>query len=115
VIFDLGLFIESTLVDIDEDVGLAESGQSSKATKKGKIVLDGKAIDAMYVPDFKQTMVSMGQLERMGLTISSSGNIRKFVTDKGDAFLSFYRAPNNLYPLLSTNNNSTSSASKDHS
>ena len=107
---DLGLFVQSSLVEIDEDVGLAESGFSSRATHKGKIIIDGKSLDALYVPDFKQTMVSMGQLERMGLIMNSSGNTRKFVTAKGDTFLTFILAPNNLYPLLPSKNfESTSS------
>ena len=98
---------------IDEDVGLAESGFSSKATHKGKIVIDGKTFDALYVPDFKQTMISMGQLERMGLQIQTKGNVRSFCTDKGDTYLSFYLAPNNLYPILPTHN-STSNANKSN-
>ena len=109
---DRSLFIESTLVEINEDVGLAESGYSSRATHRGKIRIDGAILDAMLVPDFKQTMVSMGQLERMGLKITSSGNVRSFVTNTGDKFLSFYIAPNNLYPLLpSKNTESTSNVS----
>ena len=110
---DKGLFVESSLVKIDEDVGLAESGFSSKATHKGKIVIDGKTLDALYVPDFKQTMISMGQLERMGLHIKTKGNVRSFCTDKGDTYLSFYLAPSNLYPILPTHN-STSNANKSN-
>jgi hypothetical protein len=112
---DRGLFIESTLVEINEDVGLAESGYSSRATHRGKILIDNRPIDALLVPDFKQTMVSMGQLERMGLTMTSSGTVRNFVTDKGDIFLSFYIAPNNLYPLLPRSESSSSSATKSKS
>ena len=108
---DENLFIKSTLVAIDESVGLAESGYSSKATHRGKILIDNKPIDALLVPDFKQTMVSMGQLERMGLTMTSSGTVRNFVTNKGDTFLSFYMAPNNLYPLLPSKDSTSSSSS----
>ncbi len=112
---DIGLFVKSSLVQIDQDVGLAESGFSSKATHKGKIIIDGKALDALYVPDFKQTMISMGQLERMGLHMVSSGSTRKFCTDKGDTFLSFYLAPNNLYPLLPTEQSVSSGKDTDRS
>ena len=106
---DRSLFIESTLVEVNENVGLAESGYSSKATHRGKIKIDGVILDAMLVPDFKQTMVSMGQLEKMGLIMTSSGNVRSFVTDTGNTFLSFYIAPNNLYPLLPTKNTESTS------
>ena len=106
---DLALFVQSSLVEINEDVGLAESGFSSRATHKGKIIIDGKSLDALYVPDFKQTMVSMGQLERMGLIMNSSGNTRKFVTTKGETFLTFILAPNNLYPLLPSKNSESAS------
>ena len=98
---DLGLFIKSSLVPINEPVGLAESGMSSRATHRGKIVVDGKVLDSLFVPDFKQTMISMGQLEKMGLVYTKvSENCRSFLTDKGDVFMSFFVAPNNLYPLL---------------
>ena len=98
---DFGLFIKSSLTPVHEEVGLAESGKASVATHKGKIVIDGRVIDSLYVPDFKQTMVSMGQLERMGLSYTKTAhNVRSFLTDKGDTFLSFFVAPNNLYPLL---------------
>ena len=113
---DRGLFIESSLVTIHEEVGLAESGKMSIATHKGKMVVDGKIIDALYVPDFKQTMISMGQLERMGLTYSKTAhNVRSFLTDKGDVFLSFCIAPNNLYPLLSRSQSASAGVTSDSS
>ena len=106
---DYGLFIHSTLTPINESVMMAESGNSVKATHKGKMVVDGKAIDALYVPDFKQTMISMGQLERMGLVYTRvSENTRSFLTDRGDVFMSFFVAPNNLYPLLPTSQSASS-------
>ena len=113
---DLGLFIQSTLTPIEESVGLAESGYSSRATHKGKIVVDGKTLDALYVPDFKQTMISMGQLERMGLIYTKfSENFRSFVTSGGDTFLSFYVAPDNLYPLLPRAQSSSSGSTREAS
>ena len=101
---DRSIFIESSLVPIYEEVGLAESGKMSVATHKGKMVVDGKVLDGLFVPDFKQTMISMGQLERMGLVYCRTAqNVRSFLTEKGDIFLSFCAAPNNLYPLLPRN------------
>jgi len=109
---DYGLFVKSTLVPINEPVGLAESGETAKATHKGKIVVDGQLIDALYVPRFKQTMISMGQLERMGLIYTKvSESTRSFLTDKGDTFMSFFVAPNNLYPLLPKQSASAGSTS----
>jgi hypothetical protein len=113
---DLGLFIQSTLTPINESVGLAESGKSARATHKGKMVVDGKVLDALYVPDFKQTMISMGQLERMGLVYTKvSENSRSFLTDRGDVFMSFFVAPNNLYPLLPTSQSASSGTTEESS
>ena len=113
---DLGLFIQSTLTPIEESVGLAESGKYARATHKGKIVVDGRTLDALYVPDFKQTMISMGQLERMGLLYTKfSENFRSFVTSGGDIFLSFYVAPDNLYPLLPRAQSSSSGSTREAS
>ena len=111
---DLGLFIESSMSPINEHVGLAGTDVSSKATHRGKMIVDGKILDALYVPDFKQTMISMGQLEKMGLVYTKvSENARSFLTDKGDVFMSFYIAPNNLYPLLPTSQSSSAGTAED--
>ena len=67
---DLSIFDPSSLVPIKESVGLAESGHAVDATHFGKAYIGGQFIDALYVPSFKQTMVSMGQLEKMGLVYS---------------------------------------------
>ena len=111
---DLGLFIESSMSPINEHVGLAGTDVSSKATHRGKMIVDGKVLDALYVPDFKQTMISMGQLEKMGLVYTKvSENARSFLTDKGDVFMSFYIAPNNLYPILPTSQSSSAGTAED--
>ena len=106
---DRSLFDESSLVPIDESVGLAESGISVNATHYGKIHIGNRIIDALYVPDFKQTMVSMGQLEKMGLRYAAMGNMRNFLTPNGSIFLSFELANNNLYNLVSPSHSTSSS------
>jgi hypothetical protein len=109
---DKSLFVPSSLSPINESVGLAESGHAVKATHFGKICIGGKLIDALYVPDFRQTMVSMGQLEKMGLRYSALDNTRNFLTPNGSVFLSFTLATNNLYFLVPpSHTNSASSAS----
>jgi len=108
---DKGLFVPSSLTPINESVGLAESGHEAKATHYGKISVGGQLIDALYVPDFRQTMISMGQLEKMGLRYTTIGNIRHFLTPNNSVFLSFELAANNLYILSSSiSSNSASSA-----
>ena len=108
---DKGLFVPSSLSPINESVGLAESGHKAKATHYGKISVGGQLIDALYVPDFRQTMISMGQLEKLGLRYTVIGNIRNFLTPNNAIFLSFTLAANNLYILSSsTSSNSASSA-----
>ena len=106
---DKGLFVPSSLSPINESVGLAESGHQAKATHYGKISVNGHLIDALYVPDFRQTMISMGQLEKMGLRYTVIGNIRNFLTTNNAVYLSFTLASNNLY-ILSSSANSASSA-----
>ena len=108
---DKGLFVTSSLSPINESVGLAESGHAVEATHYGKISVGGQLIDALYVPDFRQTMISMGQLEKMGLRYTVIGNIRNFLTPNNSVFLSFTLAANNLYVLSSSVcSNSASSA-----
>ena len=106
---DKGLFVPSSLSPISESVGLAESGHAVKATHYGKIAVDGELIDALYVPDFRQTMISMGQLEKMGLTYKVAGNLRHFYTPNDSIYLSFNLSPNNLY-ILSPRQNSNSAS-----
>ena len=108
---DISIFDKSSLIPIDESVGLAESGMSVNATHYGKIHIGNRTIDALYVPDFKQTMVSMGQLEKMGLRYAAMGNMRNFLTPNGSIFLSFELANNNLYNLASSPHSTSSSTS----
>jgi hypothetical protein len=107
---DKGLFVPSSLSPIDESVGLAESGHAVKATHYGKIVVDGELIDSLYVPDFRQTMISMGQLEKMGLTYKVEGNLRHFYTPNNSIYLSFNISSNNLYILSPRQNSNSASA-----
>ena len=107
---DKGLFVPSSLSPIDESVGLAESGHAVKATHYGKIVVDGELVDSLYVPDFRQTMISMGQLEKMGLTYKVAGNLRHFYTPNDSIYLSFNLSPNNLYILSPRQNSNSASA-----
>ena len=107
---DKGLFVPSSLSPINESVGLAESGHAVKATHYGKIIVDGELIDSLYVPDFRQTMVSMGQLEKMGLTYKVEGNLRHFYTPNNSIYLSFNISSNNLYILSPRQNSNSASA-----
>ena len=110
---DEGLFLPGSLVKIDESVGMAESGLSAKATHYGKLCINGHLIDALFVPQFKQTMISLGQLERLGLKYKEVNNFRDLVTPSGSIFLSFTLTNNNLYELNDRNlarTNSSSSA-----
>jgi len=114
---DEGLFVPGSLVKIDESVSMAESGLSAKATHYGKICLNGHLIDALFVPKFKQTMVSLGQLERLGLKYKEVKNFRDLVTSSNSIFLSFTLTNNNLYVLnnrnLARTNSSSSATSAD--
>ena len=111
---DVDLFIPSSLSPISHAVGLAQSGKSVAATHYGKMNVGGRLIDALLVPAFKQTMISMGQLEKMGLTYSATGNNRNFMTPSNSIFLSFSLATNNLYELnISTNAIHTSANAND--
>jgi hypothetical protein len=100
---DEGLFLPGSLVKIDESVSMAESGLSAKATHYGKICLNGHLIDALFVPQFKQTMISLGQLERLGLKYKEVNNFRDLITPSGSIFLSFTLTNNNLYELNNRN------------
>ena len=108
---DIDLFVKSTLVSIDEKVSLSESGFCSKATYFGKINIDGKLIDALYVPSFKQTMISMGQLELQGLKYTKEGQVVNFLTSSGDVYLSFLHKSDNLYYHLPKPDHKCSSSS----
>ena len=102
---DINLFDPQSMTKIDEQISLAESGQHTNATHYGKMNIGGRWLDAIYVPNFKQTMVSMGQLEKMGLRYVVEGNIRKFLFSNNTVFLSFMLTPNNLYTLVSHSSN----------
>lgn len=114
---DEGLFLPGSLVKIDESVGMAESGISAQATHHGKLCINGHLIDALLVPQFKQTMISLGQLERLGLKYKEVNNFRDLVTPSGSIFLSFTLTNNNLYELNNRNliltNSSSSATSAD--
>lgn len=111
---DVGLFLSSSLKPISHAVGLAQSGKSVAATHYGKLNVNGRLIDALLVPAFKQTMISMGQLEKMGLIYHATGNNRNFITPSNSIFLSFSLTSNNLYELnISTNAIHTSANAND--
>ena len=114
---DEGLFLPDSLVKIEESVGMAESGISAQATHYGKLCINGHLIDALLVPQFKQTMISLGQLERLGLKYKEVNNFRDLVAPSGSIFLSFTLTNNNLYELndrnLARTNSSSSATSAD--
>jgi hypothetical protein len=96
---DFNLFLPGSLMPKEESVGLAESGYAAQATHYGKLCIQGKLIDALYVPKFKQTMISQGQMEKMGLRYQQVNDFRDLVTPSGSIFLSFTLTKNNLYEL----------------
>jgi hypothetical protein len=114
---DFGLFLPESLVPISEAVGLAESGYAAEATHYGKLCIQGKFIDALYVPKFKQTMISLGQMEKLGLRYQEVNNFRDLVTPSGSIFLSFTLLQSNLYELndRALHSNSATSASSSSS
>ena len=62
-------------------------------------------------------MISLGQLERLGLKYKESNNFRDLITPSGSIFLSFTLTNNNLYELnnrnLARTNSSSSATSAD--
>lgn len=108
---DKDLFISSSLIKLKqpEIIGLAESGMTSTATHVGKMIIDGRNLDAFYCPQFHQTMVSMGQLERLGLIYNKQNDTtRNFLTNTGEIYLSFHFTQNNLYQLTPISHQSVS-------
>lgn len=82
-------------------LGLAEDKTSSVATHKGKIRLNGKLVDALYVPTFTRTLISQGWLFRMGyIAQNNSGGRKDYVDANGKVWLSFHIAHDNLYFLI---------------
>ena len=104
---DINLFDPQSMTKIDERISLAESGEHANATHFGKMNVGGRWLDALYVPNFKQTMISMGYLEKMGLRYVVEGNIRRFLFSNNTVFLSFMLTSNNLYTLVSHSSSSS--------
>jgi hypothetical protein len=108
---DDGLFLPGALVKTDESVGMAEYGLSAKATHYGKLCLNGHLIETLFVPQFKQTMISLGQLERLSLKYKEVNNFSDLVALSGSIFLSFTLTNDNLYELNNRNLAQTNSSS----
>lgn len=88
----------NTLQPMTSTVSVA-NGVNCAATHYGKINVNGRLIDALYVPTFHQTMLSLGQLERQGLTYSQLDDQRYLKNEAGEIYLSFTLTKENLYIL----------------
>ena len=103
---DLSLFVRSSMVPITSSINLAAKGASTQGTHMGKISIHGRLIDCLYVPSFKQTLLSLGWFLNLGMTQSSSsdGNLT-ILSPNNTTYLKFRLDSNNLFYL---DQNSTS-------
>ena len=97
---DLSLFIRSSMVPISSHIALAQQGSTAKGTHIGKISIHGKVIDCLYVPSFKQTLLSLGYFLNLGMTSSTStkGDLTIYTPDN-TTYLKFRLSSNNLFYL----------------
>ena len=104
---DLSLFIRSSMVPIKSNIKLAQAGSKALGTHIGKISINGKIIDCIYVPTFKQTLLSLGWFLNLGMTTSTNtkGDLSIQLPDN-TPFLNFRLTPNNLFYLDTTNEQS---------
>jgi hypothetical protein len=92
------------MVPYKTSLGLADANMSSMVTHKGTIRLNGKLVDALYGPTLNKTLVSGGWLFRLGYIPQHSWSGRKDIVDKkGDVWMSFHIAEDNLYYLVEEN------------
>ena len=100
---DLSLFIRDSMVPIQSNIKLAQQGSQAKGTHIGKISIQGKIIDCIYVPSFKQTLLSLGWFLNLGMrsTTSTKGDLTLTLPDNSN-YLNFRLASNNLFYLNTT-------------
>lgn len=104
---DLSLFIRSSMVPIKSNIKLAQAGSKAHGTHIGKISINGKVIDCIYVPTFKQTLLSLGWFLNLGMTTTTStkGDMLIHLPDNSP-YLTFRLTSNNLFYLDTTNEQS---------
>ena len=84
-------------------LGLADDGTTAYATEKGTITLQGKRVEALYVPSFKRTLISRGWLLRMGyLAVNSWEGKTEYHDVEGNVWLTFKISEDNLFYLQKT-------------
>lgn len=90
------------LVPYNVSLGLADANLSSQVTHKGQILLQNKLVDALYSPTLNKTLVSGGWLlKEMGYLPRDSWSGHKDIVDrKGNVWMSFFLAEDNLYYLV---------------
>ena len=101
---DSSLFVQSTMVPHVSKIKLADS-KSAQSTHMGKINVRGQLLDCLYVPDFTQTLLSLGQFLNSGMTIHTdiAGNIIIRQISSPTNYLQFNLSHSNLLNLdLST-------------
>ena len=100
---DLSLFIKDSMVPIQSNIKLAQQGSQAKGTHIGKISIQGRIIDCIYVPSFKQTLLSLGWFLNLGMrsTTSTKGDLTLTLPDNSN-YLNFRLASNNLFYLNTT-------------
>ena len=100
---DLSLFIRDSMVPIQSNIKLAQQGSQAKGTHIGKISIQGRIIDCIYVPSFKQTLLSLGWFLNLGMrsTTSTKGDLTLTLPDNSN-YLNFRLASNNLFYLNTT-------------
>jgi hypothetical protein len=100
------------LVPYNVSLGLADANMSSQVTHKGQIRLQNKLVDALYSPTLNKTLVSGGWLlQEMGYLPRDSWSGHKDIVDrKGNVWMSFFLAEDNLYYLVEENTLVASSA-----
>ena len=97
---DLSLFIRSSMVPVASSVNLAAEGAAAKGTHIGKISIHGRLVDCLYVPTFKQTLLSLGWFLNLGMTQSStSDGTLSIFSPNNTIYLKFRLAANNLFYL----------------
>ena len=100
---DLSLFIKATMRPYKVPVTLADSRKKIYSSHVGKINVAGQIMDAVYVPQMKTTLLSLGHLAKQGILSHSDieGNIHLTLSNpQHTPFLSFSLSNNNLYYLL---------------
>lgn len=97
---DLSLFERHSMIPYKNKISLADADCSMESTHAGKILLNGQAVDALYVPSMNQTLLSMGWFLKHGFKIANDadGNLQLLLPNLVQ-YLSFCLSSNNLFYL----------------